>query len=311
MAQDSWPSPAHNSRAITDSEYEQLAQRFSDDGVHGDPTDPAVVTAAAGLAVTVRANVSASVRGHAWTSGSTATTLPVAANPSGSTRIDRVVLRLDRSDWTVRAVIRQGTPGAGAPALVRDPAPTGLWEVLLGAVTVPKSATSVTVTRAEVYVGSRVRPALSSQRNPYPVRGEMVWETDTQQLRVWDGTSWQVLHADSGPVNIDSGLSAWSIQTQSVLEMRNGNVHLRLGSFVREAGTLSGDVPSRLPALVPPAYRHPTRDQYVIAYISGLQIGRMTIGSAASDTPGQIWLTQKPDIPKGRSILTSGTSWVV
>ncbi|MFE7751153.1 hypothetical protein [Streptomyces sp. NPDC057428] len=311
MAQDSWPSPGHNSRAVTDSEYELVARRFSDDGVYGSPTDPSVVTAGTGLTVNIRANVSASVRGHAWTSGTTGDTLTIAPNAAGSTRIDRVVLRLDRSNWTVRAAIRQGTPGAAAPALVRTTGETGVWEVLLAGVTVPAGATAVSVTRGELYVGSRVRPALSSHLNPYPELGEMAWETDTQQLRLWDGGAWRTTYADSGPINVDSPLSAWTIQTQSVLQVRNGNAHLRLGSFVRAAGPLSGDVQSRLPVLIPPAYRHATRDQYVIAYIAGLQIGRMTIGSAASDTPGQIWLTQKPDIPTGRSILTSGSSWVV
>jgi hypothetical protein len=311
VAQDSWPSPGHNARAVTDSEYELVANRFSDDGVYGSPADPAVVTAGTGRTVLVRANVNASLRGHAWTSGTTGDTLTIAANVSLSTRIDRVVLRLDRSDWTVRAAVRQGTPGAAAPALVRDTGTTGVWEILLAGVTVPPGATSVTVTRGELYVGSRIRPALASHLNPYPVPGEMAWITDRQEMRVWDGSAWLTAYADSGPVSVDSPVSAWSIQTESVLQMRNGNVHLRLGSFVREGGTLSGDAPSRLPVLIPAAYRHPTRDQYVIAYISGLQIGRMTIGSAASDTPGQVWLTQKPDIPNGRTILTSGSSWVV
>lgn len=311
MAQDSWPSPGHNARAVTDSEYEAIAARHSDDGVYGSPTDPPVVTAGTGLAVTIRASVSASVRGHAWTSGSTGDSLPIAANPSGSARIDRVVLRLDRSDWTVRAVVRQGTAGAGAPALVRTSGPTGVWEILLAAVTVPAGATSVSVTRQELYAGARIRPALSSRLNPYPMAGEMAWATDTKQLLLWDGSAWRTTYQDSGPVTVDSPLSAWSIQTQSVLQMRAGNVHLRLGSFVRVAGALAGEAESRLPVLIPPAYRHPTRDQYVIVYVSGLQIGRCTIYSANSTRAGQIWLTQKPDIPTGRSVLTSGSSWVV
>ncbi|MEU8704214.1 hypothetical protein [Streptomyces sp. NPDC048565] len=311
MAQDSWPSPDHNGRAVTDSEYEMMAARFSDDGVYGSPTDPAVVTAGAGLTVTIRANVTASVRGHAWTSGTSNITLTIAANSSGSSRTDRIVLRLDRSDWTVRAAVRQGTAGSPAPALVRDPGDTGVWEVLLAGVTVPAGATSVTVTRGELYVGTRVRPALASHLNLYPEVGEMAWTTDTQRLRVWDGSSWRDTYMDSGQINVDSALSAWSIQTQSVLQVRDGSAHLRLGSFVRTAGALSGDVQSRLPVLIPAAYRHPTRDQYVIMYISGLQIGRATLHSAATDGPGQLWLTQKPDIPTGRSILGSSISWAV
>lgn len=115
MAQDSWPSPAHNARAVTDTEYEKIAARFSDDGVYGVPSDAAAVAAGIGLSVDVRPGVYASVRGHAWSSGTAAVNLPVAANSSGQKRIDRVVLRLDRSDWTVRAVVKPGV--AGVPGL--------------------------------------------------------------------------------------------------------------------------------------------------------------------------------------------------
>ncbi|MFE9363677.1 hypothetical protein ACFYNN_12850 [Streptomyces sp. NPDC006978] len=311
MAQDSWPSPGHNDRAVTDSEYEVMAGRFSDDGVYGSPADAAVVAAGAGLTVTIRSGVAASVRGHAWTSGSTGDALTIAANASSSARIDRVVLRLDRSDWTVRAVVRQGTPGSAAPALVRDPGDTGIWEILLAGVTVSPGAGSVTVTRGELYVGTRIRPATANHLNPNPELGEMAWETDTQRVRLWDGSSWRTTYSDSGQLNVDSPLSAWSVQTQSVLQVRDGSAHLRLGSFVRTAGNLSGSVQSRLPVLIPAAYRHPTRDQYVIMYISGLQIGRATLHSAGTDGPGQLWLTQKPDIPTGRSILGSSISWAV
>lgn len=33
VAQDSWPSPSHNGRAVTDTEYERMGARWSDDGV--------------------------------------------------------------------------------------------------------------------------------------------------------------------------------------------------------------------------------------------------------------------------------------
>ncbi|MFS0697749.1 hypothetical protein [Streptomyces nitrosporeus] len=311
MAQDSWPSPEHNSRAVTDSEYEILSARYSDDGVYGSPSDPPAVTAGIGLAVTVTANVTASVRGHAWTSGPTGNTLTIAPNPTSSTRIDRVVLRLDRSTWTVRAAIRQGTPGSAAPPLTQAPGTTGLWEILLAGVTVPSGATSVTVTRGELYVGSRIRPALSSHLNPYPRVGEMAWETDTQQIRLWDGASWRTPIYSTGTINVSQPLLGWSIQTDSVLEVRNGVANLRLGSFVRTARDLPGETNSRLPVLIPPQYRHPVRDQYVICYITGGHVGRCTIRAQSSPEPGQVWLTQKPDIAVGRTVLTSGASWVV
>ncbi|MFF9279504.1 hypothetical protein [Streptomyces griseosporeus] len=310
MAQDSWPSPAHNSRAVTDAEYERVAQRFSDDGVYGTPADPAVITAGTGLSVDVRANVAASVRGHAWSSGTTTVNLPVAANASGSTRVDWVVLRLDRSAWTVRAVIRQGTPGAGAPALVQDQGDTGFYEIPLAQVTVLSGAVSVTVTRAELYVGARIRPCTSTTRNPNPVRGEGCFETDTGRVRIWDGSAWVGAVDQSGEVIVNSPVTAWKWTVDSVLQRRNGVVTLRLGWFQRTGGAPTGAV--RLPVLIPSAYLHPNRDQYVLCYVTGTGLARATISSRASDTPGQVWLTQYPAIAKDDFVLpSSGVSWVV
>ena len=313
MAQDSWPSPAHNARAVTDTEYEKIAARFSGDGVYGDPVSSTpVVTAGTGWSVNIKANTYASVRGHAWYSGSSVENLPITANVSGQTRVDRVVLRLDRSVWTVRAVVRQGTPGSGPPALVQDTGDTGLYEIPLAQVTIRTAASSVTVTREELYVGVRIRPATSTTHNPNPAPGEMVFETDTGRVRVWTGDTWAGLFDDSGVITVNSALSAWTVTTDSVLQKRNGNVHLRLGSFQRAAGTLAATDESRLPVLIPAAYRHPNRDQYVMCYTTGVEISRLTIYSAASDRPGQVYLTNHPAIAKGDFVLpNSGVSWVV
>lgn len=313
MAQDSWPSPAHNSRAVTDVEYEKVASRFSDNGVYGDPQfNDQVVSAGLGLSVDVRSFVHASVRGHAWTSGTTTVNLPVGANSSGSTRIDRVVLRLDRSAWTVRAVVKPGTPGAGAPTLTQDSGDTGVWEIPLANVTVLNGAASVTVTRNELYVGTRTRPATASTLNPNSMVGEMAWETDTKRLRLWDGQSRRTIYARSEIINVDQAGGHWDIETQSVLEVRSGVVCLRLGSFKRHTTALAAGTASRLPVFIPAAYQHATRDQYVIAYLTGTEIGRIIIYSAASDTPGQVILTNKPAMSIGDFCLPcSGISWVV
>ncbi|MFD3714258.1 hypothetical protein [Streptomyces sp. NPDC058677] len=280
--------------------------------MYGEPGDAAVVTPGTGLSVNLRANVYASVRGHAWTSGTSTVNLPVTANSSGQTRVDRVVLRLDRSDWTVRAAVKAGAPGGGAPALTQSTGDTGTFEVPLANVTLVSGANSVTVARNELYVGVRIRPSTSSTRNPNPAPGEMCFETNTGRVRVWTGDSWAGLFDDSGQIVINSPLSAWTIGTDSVLQKRNGNVHLRLGSFTRAAGTLAGGDESRLPVLIPSAYRHPNRDQYVICYTSGIAISRLTIYSGGSDRPGQVWLSHHPSIEKNESVLPgSGISWVV
>ncbi len=315
MAQESWPSPGHNSRAVTDLEYEKVAAHFSDDGIYGTPADTAVVSAGTGLAVNIRADVHGSLRGHGWTSGTDGDTLAVSANISGQTRIDRVVLRLDRSDWTVRAVVKGGTPGAGAPALTQSTGDTGTYEIPLADVSILSGAGSVTVTRRELYVGTRLRPGTSATRNPVPVVGEEVYETDTGITRQWNGSSWRVVHEDAGELNVNHPLSNWAITVDSILEPKNGGVYFRPGSFRRAAGTLSASADSRLPVLIPSRYVHPTRDQYIIGYITGAQICRMQIYSKSSSETsrrGELWLIHHPGLSNGEFVLPgSGISWAV
>ena len=310
MAEASYPRPGHNTRQVTDIEYELLASRFSDDGVYGDPTDTQVVTAGTGLSVTIRADAAASVRGHGWYSGSTPYSVPLSANISSQPRIDWIVLRLDRSDWTVKAAAVGGTPGSGAPALTQETGDTGFYEIPLAQARILGGASSVTVTRAELYTGTRTRPCTSTTRNPNPRLGEHCFETDTGMVRVWTGTSWKAVFDESPQLPANYALQSWRISAESVLEAKNGSVHLRLGSFERTGGNVSDEV--RLPVNVPTKYRHPNRGQYGIAYLTGSKIGRLEVYAANTDRPGQVWLTQFPPLAKGDYVMPgSGISWVV
>ncbi|MFC8658118.1 hypothetical protein ACFUCT_23400 [Streptomyces parvus] len=287
MAEASWPSPAYNNRAVTDAEYEQMAARFSDNGVYGDPSDTPVVSAGIGLTVDIRPNVDASVRGHAWTSGTSTVTLAVAANPSGSTRTDRAVLRLDRSDWTVRAVIKQGTPGSGVPTLTQQTSDTGVYEILLANITVLAGATSLTVTRGERYVGTRIRPCTStSLTDPNPVLGELRWETDTGRLRLYDGTSLRTIYESSpAEISLGAGFSSWIDEGQAVGQRSGSVVSLRV-SKRRVGSTFNATDPdgSKI-ATVPASLRNTSRNQYFACTFSNGVTGRVEIR-----TDGGMWV---------------------
>jgi hypothetical protein len=311
MAQDSWPSASHNSRAVTDAEYEQLAARFSDNGLDGYPTDPPAVTAGAGLNVNLRASVRGSVRGHAWTSGADGDTLGIGPNTAPQTRVDRVVLRLSRSTWTVRAVVKAGVPGAGPPTLTTGDEYNS-FEVLLANVTVQPNALSVTVQRGERYVGTRVRPATSAANSdPNAMPGDVTWEHDTGRLQLYDGNRKRVLYEDTGDINVDSPLSAWTTTVASQLQARTGTVCLRLGTWDRKGSTLPGATDARLPVLIPADFRHPNRNIYAMCYITGARVGRITIYSKAEARAGQVWITQKPAIGVGDTVLPETVSWVI
>jgi hypothetical protein len=115
----------------------------------------------------------------------------------------------------------------------------------------------------------------------------------------------------SDAVSAASPLPAWSWIVEPVLELRNGSVHFRMGQFQRTGGALDGTADSRLPILIPDEYRHPTRNVYATCYITGARIGRITIYPKNHATPGQAYLTQKPDIATGDHVQPGDVSWAV
>lgn len=314
MAESSVPDPA-NLREVTDIEYERLSARFSDDGVYGDPTDTQVVTPGTGLSVNVRAAVAASVRGHGWYSGGTATSVPLPANVASQPRTDWIVLRLDRDDWTVRTTAVVGTPGAGAPSLTQDTGDTGVYEIPLAQARVLGGASSVTVTRAELYVGTRCRPCTSTTRNPAPRLGEQCFETDTGRVMLWDGTAWRIVYQDSGEVVLQKLVNPnWSNMGDSVIEQRGGAVWLRTGGWRRLRTTLDASSESQLPVIIPEAFVPHTRYQYWDFYVTGATTASMahaTIYPRGNTRAGQIWLSQHVDIKGNDEIKAATMTWTV
>lgn len=153
MAESTWPSTA-GSHVVTDDQWEQMASAFMDDGVIDAPgATTAVFGDSSGRQVKIRANKLAMVGGHGYLSGTSDVVKTITANSSGSTRIDRVVLGLDRTTWAVTSYVKAGTPGAGvAPSLQRDAkgSSTGKWEISLAQVTVVNGA--ATIAAADVLV---------------------------------------------------------------------------------------------------------------------------------------------------------------
>lgn len=317
MAQASFPESDYNSGALTEAEWERVASRFTDDGIDGNPSQAAVVTAGVGLTVSIAANRRGQIRGFNWETDGTGDTLEIGANSSGSPRVDWVCLRLDRSAWEVRAVVKAGTPGAGSPALVRQDSSAGgtVWEMPLALVSVPNGASSVSVTRYEEFIGGRCRPCTSAARPVSPRRGDQIHETDTGRWLGWDGTAWRVIYSDSGEITVDTSAPPWAISGASVLHERSGTVSLRLGTFERTGGGLPGGDDSRLPLLIPTAYRHPTRDQPATIYIagSGAGAGRVTVyaGNNGDEKAGQAYLTHHTGVPSGSSVNGTTISWAV
>ncbi|MEV4670965.1 hypothetical protein AB0K34_04860 [Actinomadura sp. NPDC049382] len=230
MAEASWPDPA-NGRVVSESEYEKLAARFSDDGILNGPFDSTPVVAGAGLQVLIQPGFVANVRGFAWESGSTEFPLTIDSNNlTAGTRLDWVVLRLDRSTWQVRAAVRKGTPGAGRPALVRNLWGTGVYEIPLALVSVPVGASSVDVTPYPLYVGSRIRFATGFDE-PDAAPGALRWSIGGYDS--YDGSAWTRVIGDTGWINLNlDWTTVWSKTSADTcaVKLKNGIVGLKVSA---------------------------------------------------------------------------------
>lgn len=311
MAEVSWPASSYNSGAVTEAEYEKIAAHFSSDGLYGSPLNAARVVAGAGLQVLVKANTYASLRGFFYNSGSTDVPLDIDPNSSGSTRVDRVVLRLDRSTWLVRAAIRKGTPGAGPPALVKDQWDTGIFEIPLALVTVPNGAAAITsadIQNTPYFVGNRSRAQLSGFRDPNPFPGQINWDLDTDTYVRWNGSSWKTIIEDTGWVELSPNgpnANAWTLNNRARIRKVNGVVHLRFSIQRWAQNGLGTDDPDGSAPFTLAAQFRPSLDEFGFA-----MHGRSPVG-VRIETSGNVRLFPLiNDIPAGRTVQGS-VSWLV
>lgn len=183
-----------------------------------------------GLQVLVRSG-SALVRGVMY-SNTADVTLAIGANSSGSTRIDRVVLRMNRGAATVSLVVIAGTPG-GTPV---PPAITqtvgGTWDITLAQVRVVTGATTIApgdVSDERVYLPMKVAYCDTSYATP-PVDGSMgrlFYDKNPAVLGfiATDGTTWSpVVESDSGWVNLTFAGTNWSTSGYGPQVRRRGKL---------------------------------------------------------------------------------------
>lgn len=152
--------------SYTEADQAEVQRRFRADGVLGEVAGLLAVGVPGGLFVSVAAG-EAMVQGF-WYKNTVSKNLAIAANVSGSTRIDRVVLRLLRTSNSLTSVVVQGTPGGGLPAITQVVG--GDWDYPLATVTVPTATTTV-VTAAML---ADVRTYSYTLNSSDPVNGEML-----------------------------------------------------------------------------------------------------------------------------------------
>lgn len=273
MASESYPNASHNSGAVTTAEWEQLAAAGVGTGLVGSPGDTAVVYAdSSGRQVKIRSGKRAVVRGAAWYSGSTDITVPIAANTSGATRIDRVVLRLTKASGEVTEEVVTGTPGAGAPALTKDLGTTGVYEFPLAQVRVVDGASTLaagTVVREGWHLAPNPvvlhsAPSLTGETAPL-VDGQLAYEQPNDRVWMLVNGGWRLLWQDSGLVHLTPS-SGWSVGSHGAWVESRITVVTFQAQFVRTGSTISSGA-AKLCQL--PDGLEPVRVMLVNAYLYG------------------------------------------
>jgi len=178
------------------------------------------------------------VRGFYVHGGSSVSTAIPAA--SGQNRIDRLVLRLDRTasaagNWILPFVI-EGTPGSNPQLPALAVSPTGSWDTPICHWTSGSNGSLSALVDDRVFMGQQTLAFPSTSRPPASMIGLGI-ETDTGRILQSDGTAWSVVIDDTGWVTVPL-LGHWAVGGFTPQVRRINNVCYFRGSVVRTTDVL-------------------------------------------------------------------------
>ncbi len=237
MAEVNFPTAGGGS--VTDLRYELLMHEVTGSGFLGDPSgSPALYADSTGRQVKLQPNRAAILRGYRWGTDSAGLTVPVAANTSGQPRLDLAVIRLDRSDWTTRFVIKQGAPAATpvAPSVTQDiNVSNGVFEIPAGTIAVRSTSSAEASAGLPSIAPADVVPlhyhigppsvVCHSSRMPPAKLGQTVTQFDTGKVYHGTGSS-NFLIGEEGPWTNVPGMAGFD-QSNIWVQRRNGFVYFQ------------------------------------------------------------------------------------
>lgn len=318
MAESSWPAAAPT--VVTEHDFERLMCGWFGSGLVGDGSEDLLVFAdSTGMQVKIRAERYARVRGFVWHSGDSIVTVPIADNTSGSTRIDRIVLELDRSTWTVRVQVVQGTPGSGEPSITQDEGDTGVWQLWVASVTVGDGAATINaadVSNRDMLLGPQLLIADGGNLPDANVPRQFFrFRPDDQEL--WFHTQGassagrRLLWSDSGWVNLTGENSFWRYTFNSSVRKVGPMVQLRLATAERIGGNLPAGADSRLPGSIPEHMRPVGRNVEIVARTTGNDAANLVVRYENHDNAGQIRMQSHPGFSNGQHLMSQTVAWLV
>jgi hypothetical protein len=223
---------------------------------------------------------------------------------SAADRVDRMVLRLDRTasvaaNW-LQPLIIQGTSGSQTPPALQS-STTGSWDLPIARWTTKADNTLTGLVDERQLAGgqfllfnSNARPTASPPRQGY--------ERDTGKVMYADGSKWNYYDSDTGWLDLILTNAAWKEFLNCEFRIRNGVVFLRV-VVQRQGSTFSKDDPDGSPLFTLPTSARPNVNQYGTAWFSGSAGGaRVDIDS----TTGVVSLQHNlSDVTVGRTCTFS------
>lgn len=310
MTYESFPNTGHNARAITLGEHERLVTPLGLPGLVGYNGALPAYADSTGRHVKIRDGVAGTIQGTNVTV-TAEETVSVGANSSGSTRIDLLVLRLDRADYEIDPVVIAGTPAASpiAPTPVRN-APGGspdYYDIPLAEITVLNGATTITATQVRNRAWWATGDGLLGFNTARPpvLPGVSFQEIDTGITRVGTvGGTWQTTYRYTDWVSVSAG-SGWTVSAFAVA--RDGNMCTANVRVVRNGSAIGPTVSPRLGPI--PAQFRPDRTVWGTYYASTPD----RVRPVALGPDGRITFSHHPSHPiaDGTLLVAALPAWIV
>ncbi len=281
MAETSFPIAG--GAGVTDAAYERLLGPVTGAGRYGfgltasQLSAPLIFGDNSGRQVKALANQAAIVRGFRWESGTTPPVVALDANTSGNPRLDLIVLRLNRSDFTVRLGKTNGTPATvpAAPNPVQDAGSTGVWELPLATVRVSSSGTTgqpfiqTTGVTPTDHWGTAPGVLLRDGSNiPTTAPGTPLYRVDNGRSYRSNGSGYTLLGEDGAYTKITAA-GGWTSDFLYA-QRRNGWTYFQGTLILNVADRAAG---TALVVCTLPAGFRPEHDMYLNVGMSPAQLG--------------------------------------
>lgn len=301
------PYPAPGNPLTTLTQWEKLFARYQWSGIDGTPGGAGMQASLdpSNRAVKV-ATGAATVRGVRWECDAPAST-PIPAADSQD-RIDRLVLRLDRSKATAQEYVAlkvlTGTPGANTPPSVTR-TEDGIFDDYICQWRSAASGALSDLEDERSWMASDGIVPCFSYRRPSSGFGALMGELDTNKFRVGLGAGQFITFAeDTGNISLPpTGFWATSSGLTNAGQRLNGWVRVRM-ALTRTTNTLrtSDTDGSPLLATLPDALR-PSVVEYGRASMSGRSSAELVINTSG----GVTLFGLQNDIPVGGTLRATMT----